>query len=69
MKCDSCGMAITKRKPIREETGGQIRYYCCLDCFQEDLCRRDRPLRRTFGSRTQRTPRARDRRTADRARA
>ena len=69
MKCDSCGMAITKKKPIREETGGQIRYYCCLDCFQEDLCRRDRPLRRAFGARTQRNLGARGRRKPDRARA
>ncbi len=69
MKCDSCGMSITKKKPIREELGGQIRYYCCLDCFQEDLCRRDKPLRRAFGARTQRTLRARSHRTPNRVRA
>lgn len=51
MKCASCGMAI-KKKPIREETGGQVHYYCCLDCFEEDLCRRDKPLRRAFRARS-----------------
>lgn len=50
MKCISCGMAI-KGKPIREEIAGQVNYYCCLDCFEEGLCRRDKPLRKAFGSR------------------
>jgi hypothetical protein len=43
-------MAI-KKNPIREEIEGQVNYYCCLGCFEEELCRRDKPLRKVFGSR------------------
>ena len=50
MKCVSCGMAI-KGKPIREEIEGQVYYYCCRDCFEEELCRRDKALRKAFRSR------------------
>lgn len=50
MKCESCGMTIDQ-KPIREVTGGQIRYYCCKGCFEEDLCQRDEPLRKAFARR------------------
>lgn len=44
MKCTSCGMTI-KTKPIREEISGRVNYYCCSGCFEEELCRRDKPLR------------------------
>ncbi len=43
MKCASCGLMV-RRAPIRENIGGRVNYYCCPDCFQEELCRRDRPL-------------------------
>ncbi len=50
MKCVSCGMVI-KGKPIREEIASKVYYYCCRDCFEEELCRRDKPLRKAFRSR------------------
>lgn len=56
MKCHSCGMNI-KKKPIREEIQGEVRYYCCLGCFEEDLCRRDQP-RRAFRTRAEEVARA-----------
>ncbi len=68
MKCVSCGMTITK-KPIREELGGQVRHYCCLDCFEEDLCRRDKPLRKTFRARSRSALRVSRSKPSDRARA
>lgn len=49
MRCVSCGMAIGGN-PIREEIEGRVKYYCCLGCFEEELCRRDKPLRVAFGS-------------------
>lgn len=51
MRCVSCGMAI-RGKPIREEVGGRVYHYCCRDCLQEELCRRDRPLRKAFRPRS-----------------
>lgn len=48
MRCVSCGMAIT-RKPIREELGGRVYHYCCLDCLREGLCQRDRTLDKPSG--------------------
>ncbi len=68
MKCVSCGMTIRK-KPIREEIRGQVRYYCSLDCFDEDLCRRDKPRRRPLGARTGRSVRVRGQIDPSRARA
>lgn len=49
MKCVSCGMTIPG-KPIREEIEGVVYYYCCVGCFEQELCRRDRPLRRSRGA-------------------
>lgn len=50
MKCATCGMAV-KGRPIREEIEGTINYYCCFDCLEEELCRRDKPLRKRLGTR------------------
>ncbi len=50
MRCVSCGMTI-KAKPIREEIEGRVYYYCCPDCFEQELCRRDKPLRKALGAR------------------
>ncbi len=47
MHCTSCGMAI-QGKGIREEIEGDVNYYCCTGCLQEELCRRDKPLRRAL---------------------
>ena len=54
MRCVSCGMTI-RGKPIREEIGGRVYHYCCRDCLQEELCRRDKPLRKALRPRLQTT--------------
>ncbi len=55
MHCTSCGMAI-QGKGIREEIEGTVNYYCCTGCLHDELCRRDKPLRRAL----KRTPRGTD---------
>ncbi len=53
MRCTTCGMTV-KGKPIREEIEGKVRYYCRASCFEEELCRRDDPLRKAFRGRSRR---------------
>jgi len=47
VRCATCGMRIRGR-PIREEADGAVLHYCCVDCLLEEVCRRDRALRRAF---------------------
>lgn len=53
MKCTTCGTSV-EGKPIREQIGGMIHYYCSPDCFRRELLSRDKLLKRRFRNRGQR---------------
>gem|GEM_PF-5427484 len=46
-----------KGKPIREQIGGMVRYYCSPECFGEELRRREKPLRKRLEGRPRRARR------------